>query len=153
MTLASDPREAAELILHDFRRPRVLPDLVIEISRPPFKAPAFSGWKGPVPRSPFPPPPGFREDDETVIMSSEQAKFWTGVHIRDLVPQNPLLLRMADAAHQAVLDERWGGNFPQCPVHPSHPLWPRLGSDSVCWECPEGEVEPIPVGALPSHFE
>ena len=152
MTLTRDPHEAAELILHDFRRPGVLPDLTAVVARPPFEEPAFTGRKGPMPRSPFPPPPGFREDDEVVILCSEQAKFWTGAHIKDLLPQNPLLLRLADAAHLAVLEDRWGGVFPACPAHAAHPLSPQLREDGVFWECPEGEIDPIPLGSLPDHF-
>lgn len=153
MTLTRDPHEAAELILHDFRRPGVLPDLTVVVARPPFESPAFMGRPGPVPASPLPPPPGFREDDECVVMCSEQATFWTAVHIRDLIAGNPLLLRMADAAHLAVIDDRWGGVFPQCPAHAAHPLSPQLRDNGVLWECPVGGIDPIPLGSLPDRFD
>ena len=151
--LTRDPREAAELILHDFRRPGVLPDLTIEVSRPPFQWPAFTGLKGPMPRSSLPPPTGFRDDDECLFMSSNEARFACAVHIKDLIPENPLLLRMADAAHLAVLEDRWGGVFPQCPAHSSHPLSPQLRDEGVFWECPTGGIDPIPLGSLPGHFD
>ena len=85
-------------------------------------------------------------------MCSEEAQFWSSIHIKDLVPENPLLLRMVDAAHLAVIEDRWGGNFPQCPAHAAHPLFPHHRGEGVFWECPEGGIDPIPLGSLPDHF-
>lgn len=111
------------------------------------------GRPGPMPRSPFPPPAGFREDDQCVVMCSEEAAFWTAREVNDFNPDTPLLIRLVEAVHLAVLEDRWGGNFPQCPAHAAHPLWPHLRNDAVLWECPTGGIDPIPLGSLPDHFD
>lgn len=150
--MPSDTQTAIDLVLHDFRRLGVLPDLTLEVRRPPLDPPRFANWKGPVPRSTLQLPPGFSHDDEVIVLCSEEARVWRGAHIRDLLEHHPLVLRLAEAAYEAVIERRWGDPFPTCPAHHTHPLSPQLRDGDVYWECPTGGIDPIPLGFLPDDL-
>ena len=60
------------------------------------------------------------------------------------------VISAAEGVQEAILesDDYWGMAFPPCPVHPNHPMVPKVIGGVASWTCARGSAEPVEIGHL-----
>ena len=100
-------------------------------------------------------PPGRTWEDVTNRPEHADALFvpgtWESLDVRMLDPLPAVIVGVADTVQSYVLPQVWAktgtGVWPACPVHPAHPLWPKLDDGVAVWACARGTFR-VAIGDL-----